>query len=592
MIVLDCEVYRDYFLASFKNLESGKVANVEMYDGQPLDKRKLKAMMVKYTTISFNGFGYDLLIIVAALEGFNNQQLKDLSDKIITSGKPSWAIARDANLNPPTSWDHIDIISVAPGKSSLKIYGGRLHAEKMQDLPIDPSASIGPADRENLRTYCINDLDTTEELHAALEKQIELRRTMSKQYGMDLRSKSDSQIAETVIKSELSKLTGRQYRAPRLARDYSFRYVNPGIIGFKNEQLQAVFDRILETDFKLTDSGSVAMPAWLKKEKIVVGDAEYQMGIGGLHSCESAQHVEAGDDLLMDLDVASYYPSIILQQRLAPKTLGEPFLRVYESIVNRRLAAKRSGDKVTADTLKIAINGSFGKLGSKYSALYAPDLLIQTTITGQLALLMLIERMENIGISVKSANTDGIVVLCPKAKEREMNIVAFDWMLDTSYELERTDYRSISSRDVNNYVAVKTNGEAKGKGVFASPGLQKNPDMLIVSKAVMVFLSKGVPIEQTVMGCHDMRDFVTVRQVQGGAIFEGEELGKAVRFYHSKTVDPDTCIHYVKNGNRVPKSGGCRPLMDLSEADLSDVNRDYYICAAKTLLKDAGYVGA
>lgn len=589
MIVLDCEVYRDYFLASFKNLDGGKVANVEMYDDQPLDRRKLKAMMAKYTTISFNGLGYDLLIIVAALEGFTNQQLKDLSDKIITSGKPSWAIARDANLNPPASWDHIDIISVAPGKSGLKIYGGRLHAEKMQDLPIDPSASISPADRENLRTYCVNDLDTTEELHAALEKQIELRRTMSEQYGMDLRSKSDSQIAETVIKSELSKLTGRQYRAPKLPRNYSFRYVNPGIIGFKNEQLQAVFNRILETDFKLTDSGSVAMPDWLKKEKIDVGTARYQMGIGGLHSCESAQHVIAGDDLLMDLDVASYYPSIILQQRLAPKTLGEPFLKVYESIVNRRLAAKRSGDKVTADTLKIAINGSFGKLGSKYSALYAPDLLIQTTITGQLALLMLIERMEAIGVSVKSANTDGIVVLCPKEKERQMELAAFEWMLDTSYELERTDYRSISSRDVNNYLAVKTDGEAKGKGVFASPGLQKNPDMIIVSKAVSEFLANGTAIEQTVMGCQDIRDFVTVRQVKGGAVFEGEELGKAVRFYHSKTVDPDTCIHYVKNGNRVPKSGGCRPAMDLSYADLSDVDRDYYITEAKKLLKEVGY---
>jgi len=589
MIVLDCEVYRDYFLASFKNTQTGSIANVEMYPGKALDSRKLKALMSKYTTVSFNGLGYDLLIIVAALEGFTNQQLKDLSDKIITTKTPSWKIARDANLDPPAHWDHIDVMEVAPGQSSLKIYGGRLHAPKMQDLPIDPSARITPEDRTNLRTYCVNDLDTTELLSSTLKKQIELRVNLSEQYGMDLRSKSDAQIAETVIKSELSKLTGKQYRAPKLPKDYSFRYVNPGIICFQNEQLKRVFKRILETDFTLTDSGSVAMPEWLKKEKIVVGDAEYQMGIGGLHSCENGQHVEAGDDLLMDLDVASYYPSIILQQRLAPKTLGEPFLQVYESIVNRRLAAKRSGDKTTADTLKIAINGSFGKLGSKYSALYSPDLLIQTTITGQLALLMLIERMENIGISVKSANTDGIVVLCPKAKEREMDIVAFNWMLDTSYELERTDYRSISSRDVNNYVAVKTDGSAKGKGVFASPGLQKNPDMLIVSKAVMEFLANGAEIEQTIMDCQDMRDFVTVRQVQGGAVYEGEYIGKAVRFYHSASVGSDTCIHYSKNGNRVPKSGGCRPVMDLNEANLSDVDRDYYICAAKTLLKEVGY---
>lgn len=589
MLVLDCEVYKNYFLAAFKCMDTGKVANVEMYEGCPLNIRKLKALMSRQTTVSFNGLGYDLLIIVAALEGFDNQQLKDLSDKIITSGRQSWQIAKDANLNPPIAWDHIDIMSVTPGKSGLKIYGGRLNSPKIQDLPLEPSATITEKDREDLRTYCVNDLDTTEQLHNALEKQIELRRTMSEQYGMDLRSKSDSQIAETVIKSELSKLTGKHYRAPKLRKDYTFRYVNPGIISFQTEELQAVFNHVLETDFSLTATGSVAMPDWLRKEKIAVGKAEYQMGIGGLHSCESKQHVEAGDNLLMDLDVASYYPSIILQQKLAPKTLGEPFLQVYESIVNRRLAAKRSGDKTTADTLKIAINGSFGKLGSKYSALYAPDLLIQTTITGQLALLMLIERMEAIGVSVKSANTDGIVILCPKAKEREMQTVAFDWMLDTSYELERTDYLSVSSRDVNNYVAVKADGTAKGKGVFASPGLQKNPDMLIVSKAVMEFLSKGTPIEQTVIDCQNMYDFVTVRQVKGGGVYEGEKLGKAVRFYHSASADPETCIHYATNGNRVPKSAGCRPVMDLTKADLSDVDRSYYINEAQKLLKEVGY---
>jgi len=186
---------------------------------------------------------------------------------------------------------------------------------------------------------------------------------------------------------------------------------------FKSHQLNSVFERILNTNFTLATSGAVAMPEWLKAERIELAGVRYQMGIGGLHSVEKSQHIEKNDDyLLFELDVAAFYPNIILQQKLAPKSLGEPFLKVYESIVNRRIAAKRKGDKVADATLKIAINGSFGKLGSKYSALYSPDLLIQTTITGQLALLMLIERMEAAGISVKSANTDGIVIHCNKSK--------------------------------------------------------------------------------------------------------------------------------------------------------------------------------
>lgn len=84
---------------------------------------------------------------------------------------------------------------------------------------------------------------------------------------------------------------------------------------------------------------------------------------------------------------------------------------------------------------------------------------------------MLIERLEENGISVVSANTDGIVSAIPKDKERVYNEICFDWMLTTSYELEFTDYKAVASRDVNNYIAVKTDGKIKRKGVFAETGL-------------------------------------------------------------------------------------------------------------------------
>src|SRR5206468_2305863 len=121
---------------------------------------------------------------------------------------------------------------------------------------------------------------------------------------------------------------------------------------------------------------------------LTVGECTYKMGIGGLHSTESeVAHIAEADTLLLDRDVVSYYPSIILNQHLFPSHLGRDFLRVYRSIVERRVGAKKAGNKVVADSLKITINGSFGKLGSIYSILFAPDLMIQVTITGQLALL-------------------------------------------------------------------------------------------------------------------------------------------------------------------------------------------------------------
>lgn len=587
MLVIDTECYKNYWLLSAKHLPSGRIKNFELYDGHPLDTG-INGTLSNYTSISFNGNEYDLPMIAAALKGYSNEQLKKLSDKLITGRAPVWQVCRELNLEIPQRWDHIDIMHVAPGKASLKIYGGRFGAPKMQDLPIEPDASIDAKQRDLLRRYCINDLDTTERLYHALEKQIGLREDMSAQYGMDLRSKSDAQIAETIIKSELQAVTGKQYRPAKLGKDYSFRYRDPKIITFHSEQLQSVFERILKTDFTLADSGSVQMPDWLKKTKIEIGSAKYQMGIGGLHSCEKSQYVTAGDGHLFELDVASYYPSIILQQRLAPESLGEPFLRVYESIVKRRLRAKREGDKTTADTLKIAVNGSFGKLGSKYSALYSPDLLIQTTITGQLALLMLIERIEGVGAHVVSANTDGIVVKCTTEQFSAVDEAAFDWMLETSYELERNDYRAIASRDINNYVAVTTGGKTKCKGAFAPSGLQKNPDGLIIYEAVALAVSEGAPIESTILDCRDILKFVTVRTVKGGAVWRGESLGKAVRFYYSTCVAEDECIHYATNGNRVPKSAGAKPLMDLSAEFVDDIDYAAYIVAAEKLLCEVG----
>jgi len=588
LIVLDVETYRDYFLVAMKDTATGKLRTFERYDGQDFDARELGGIMSKYLTVGFNSFGYDLPIIASAMVGSTNAELKRLSDRIITSGKPSWMICKDEDIFIPKKWDHIDLIEVAPGQASLKIYGGRLGASKLQDLPIAPDASITPEQREQLRRYCENDLDTTALLLDALDKPLDLRVDMSEQYGMDLRSKSDAQIAETVIKSEMSKLTGKRYGKPEIATDRTFRYQDPGIIEFETPQLIETFDAIRAHDFTLSANGSVQLPKWLKDTKISIGSGVYRMGIGGLHSSEKRQYVEAGDGLLFDLDVASYYPSIILQQSLAPETMGEAFLTVYQSLVSRRLQAKAEGDTSTADTLKIAINGSFGKLGSKYSALYSPDLLIQTTITGQLALLMLIERVEKAGGHVVSANTDGIVVWCERDTERAIQEAAWDWELSTSYELERTDYARLASRDVNNYVAVKPDGSTKGKGAFASRGLMKNPDRNIVSTAVAEQVANGTPLEQTVKGCEDITQFVTVRTVKGGAEWEGEALGKAVRFYASREIPADTCIRYASNGNKVPNSDGCRPLMDLPETFPSDVDYDAYIEGAEKLLAEVG----
>jgi len=456
----------------------------------------------------------------------------------------------------------------------------------MQDLPIAPEDSITSELRPLMREYCANDLANTEALYKSLEKQIDLRRQMSKQYGQDLRSKSDAQIAEAVLKSNAAARLGHNIEKPGGCDGMEFCYTSPAYIQFSDHDMQGALAIIEGEPFVVMSSGKVKEPDHLKAP-IKIGGGSYRMGIGGLHSSEKCvTHYADHEYGLVDFDVASYYPSIILNSELSPPQFEGAFLPVYKEIVKRRLAAKKSGDKVTADALKITINGSFGKFGSKWSALYSPELLIQVTLTGQLALLMLIEALEADGFEVISANTDGVTVKFERRRSQQLLHHVGDWERATGFAMESTPYDSVHSRDVNNYIAVKHDGGYKAKGVFAPAGLRKNPTNTICVDAVVKLLRNGADIEETILGCRDVRKFVTVRQVKGGAVKGDQYLGKAIRWYYA--TGTTGTINYKVNGHKVPRTDGAKPLMDLPEELPADIDYDWYIGECMDLLTDVG----
>jgi len=585
-LVLDTECYRDYWLIAFRNIANGKVRSFEMYPGKELDGRRVGHIMRNNELISFNGIRYDLPMITLALGGADNLELKQASDYLILDENATpWEFQTKYNVTIQ-KYNHIDLIEVAPGVMvSLKLYGGRMHSHTLQDLPYDPSASISEADRVTLRDYCANDLVTTQDLYSRLINQIKLREEMGEQYTMDLRSKSDAQIAEAVIKSEVEGIQGIKLSRPTNAQE-PFNYIAPDWVSFKTEQLQGILEALKVMAFTVhPETGAVQLPESIANLKIHIGSSVYKMGIGGLHSTEAKVNYVAGEDFtLIDRDVTAYYPSIILNQGLYPKNIGHDFLAVYRNIVDRRIAAKRNNDKVLDATLKIVINGSFGKFGSKWSVLYSPSLLIQTTITGQLALLMLIEMLEEVDIPVVSANTDGIVIKLP------MGIAATHiigkWEKITGFNTEETMYKSLYSRDVNNYLAVKTDGTVKTKGVFADPGLMKNAVNTICVKAVIEYLTKGTPVAYSIRKCTDICEFLTVRTVSGGGMQGGKYLGKVVRWHYS-TQSPGP-ITYKTNGNKAAKSDGSQALMTLPDELPPDLDYDWYIREAEDMLKDVG----
>lgn len=596
-VICDVECFQNYFLVTLYSPQKDKYAFVSMLNGEIIEGsiKGLMTVIRKHTVITFNGDFYDYLMISAFVNGFGNKMLKKLSDYIIQNRTPSWKVYREYGINNVFT-DTIDIMPICPLEASLKIYAGRNETTLLKDLPMDPDSIITETDLHEIKFYCQNDVKMTYELYQFLQDEINLRIVLSNEYGIDLRSKADAQIAEAVIKAEMSKLGNIK---PARARA-SYSYIMPANIKLTNPDCIELAGIYQQGEYRLNATGHVyfTFPDGKSEKTIKIGNTSYTCGIGGLHSNEKSTTFYSDDtSVVKDADVASYYPNTILRNRYAPEHLGEVFLRVYQGIVTRRLEAKAKGDKNVANSLKIVINSSFGKFGSKYSSLYAPNLVIQTTITGQLTLLMLIERLENAGISVISANTDGIVSHYLRNMEETYVNIIHQWEKETGYSMELTEYSVLASRDVNNYIAIKPSGAIKGKGKYADPSdhynrLRKNPDAYICVDAVKKYMLSGTPIAETIRNHQRIEDFLTLRKVSGGAVFEGAEIGKAIRWYHSS--ESLECLFYsdkaskTVRGNKVGSSDDVIPLLQLPASFPSDIDYDWYIDRAEDILQEIG----
>lgn len=626
----DTECYGNYWLLMLA-AEAG-IRDFEIWDdiyyigGTPVQDRNewivaLAAALREHEVVTFNGNGYDLPITTLAMSGSNNGELKRASDAIIVGGLKPWEVAR-----VPDWIQHIDLIEVAPGQGSLKAYAAKMHSERLQDLPIEPGAWIDANKRAALREYCgLGDLPATRDLAAAMSAQIALRRDMSAEYGIDLLSKSDAQIAEAVMK----RLLPFKVERPQVAWGAKFFYRPPAWLQFKRLDVLALLAR---SPFTIADNGSPVMTDELAATLIRIGNSAYQMGSGGLHSTESkTMHVADAAYVISDHDVASYYPSLILATGIYPQQIGPAFLDIYRDWYVRRLAAKTAGNKKNANSLKTLLNGTFGKLGSPWSIFYAPSEMIQVTITGQLALLMLIERLEEYGIAVISANTDGIVLKTPREKLALRDAIIGWWEQTTGLVTEAKEYRLLASRDVNSYVAIGLDGEAKCKGAFAppepGPSGWPNPTGQISVDAAIAWLRDGTPLTETVRACTDIRQFLHVRKVTGGGSYcplgmlstkttqkamrervgnlpkddlllvwgvevafevaRRQYLGKTVRWYYGKGAPG--CIVTPK-GHLVGRTEGAVPLMQLGGPFPADVDYDWYIAEARDMLVNMGAI--
>jgi len=199
----------------------------------------------------------------------------------------------------------------------------------------------------------------------------------------------------------------------------------------------------------------------------------------------------------------------MLKYGLHPKHVDPVFLKVLRSITDKRLKAKATGDKLTADTLKISINSIYGLLGSDYFWLKDDKTMYSVTINGQLLLLGVIEFLEGVGdVTCIYSNTDGATFKVKRELLDEVISRVEAITENLGIELEHERFKKMIVKNVNNFLMIKSDGKIKVKGSFLyQQDITKGFKHPIIQKALYEYYINDTPVAETIENEKDIMQF-------------------------------------------------------------------------------------
>ena len=217
--------------------------------------------------------------------------------------------------------------------------------------------------------------------------------------------------------------------------------------------------------------------------------------------------------IVRNYDVASYYPHLMTLCGYTSRNI--PSAQTFENVLDTRMKAKASGDKATANALKLVVNTTYGACLNQYNDLYDPLMGRSVCITGQLFLLELAQHLfrEISELRVFQLNTDGVMVEFDDSQIPQVKEICDEWQKRTGFELEEDSVVRIAQKDVNNYVEVQPDGKSKAKGGYLVKGVSTvgafniNNSCVIVATAMKEFFVNGIPVEDTINSCEDIFQF-------------------------------------------------------------------------------------
>lgn len=509
--------------------------------------------------ISFNGLSFDSQISEHILraktyllglsgEDVANWVYKQAQKIIEEQDKRKWPEFSEKQL----SIQQIDIFKLNhwdnPAKrSGLKWIQYSMDWSNLLDMPIDHTESI--TSQEQLNTiieYCKNDVRSTKQIMHLSKEQINLRKTLTAEYKINLFSASEPRISKELFMHFLSKGTGiSKYDLRNLRTKRDLIKISDIILPYTNFK-SLTFKSLLENFQSLILNANNTKGGF--KYSLVHKGVKTDFGLGGVHGCTKSGVYESKDGMIiLSSDVVSYYPNLAIKNKWAPAHLPKAeFCEIYEWFFEERKKLPKSDPKNYV--FKIILNSTFGLSIDENSFLYDPQFGMQITINGQLSLMMLYEMIsEGIPDSVPlMQNTDGVEFMVPAEHKEKYLQICKEWEGITKLTLEHDEYKKMVIGDVNNYIAINIAGKAKRKGRFEYDNLplHKNKSHLIIPKALYAYFIEDKLPEQFLQDNRNIYDYCAGVKIKGDWEFQQvcvrdqvigrETLQKTLRYYISK----------------------------------------------------------
>lgn len=582
LIVYDVEVFCEDWLVVLKDMETGKYTVVHN------DNEELKQCIAEENIyVGFNSKHYDQFIIKAICCGFTPQEVKQANDYLIGGGQ-GWEYPplRDFFFH----FNNVDIKDDMQIGLSLKAIEGHLGLSVEEStVPFDIDRALTEDELKETAKYCMHDVDTTERLVELRTDYLKNKINLGKMAGLD-------EIKAMGMTN--AKLTAALLKASAQTHDDERKYQYPENLlrEYIPQEVFSFFDKMYNPEISDKELFS-------GKLELSIGECPVTIGYGGIHGAiPNFIWEESETSVIRNKDVGSYYPHLCTINGYTSRNI--PSAQIYKNVLESRMKAKASGDKATANALKLVCNTTYGAMLNKYNDLYDPLMGRSVCISGQLYLLELAQHCykEIESLKIIQLNTDGIMVECHPDNLDKLDKICEEWQGRTGFELETDSVTRIAQKDVNNYIEVQPNGSVKTKGGYLVRGIAPagafnvNNNACIVATALKEYFVNGTPVEETINGCNDIFQFQIIAKAgakyrEAYHLVDGEQVPvqKVNRVYATKD-ERYGKLFKVKAENDATAKIEMLPEHCIIDNDnqlsIDDVDKTFYIEMAKKRIND------